>query len=192
MDSQSSPALSPRSHENEPGTSNTTPKPSSSTPITNTHDVSPPKKRKLGAFSINEKNMILNVYKYVKHTKLEEKSGESISAMETSKGNKTECVLKTSEILGITRSSTYKLLKENKENECLSAPAKTGPKLTFKDKVDDFTLNAIRQKVHGFFKPPTVAKVPTTYLKFNYIPHSQFLPQLYLWVFQLINRLSHR
>lgn len=116
--------------------------------------VSPRKKRKLTSFSQTEKEMIMNAYKYV-HT---EKRTESPT--ETPK--KTECVSKTAEILNISKTSVYRVLKEHKENENLTAPKTPGRKLNFKDKLDDFTFSAIRRKVHEFFyrnESPSLDKV---------------------------------
>ncbi|RVE41472.1 hypothetical protein evm_013876 [Chilo suppressalis] len=75
---------------------------------------------------------------------------------------KKECVKTVSQILGISTRSMYRILKEQKENIQLSNRKKSGPKLTFKDKIDDFDFSAIRRKVNQFFykkDPTTIANV---------------------------------
>lgn len=128
--------------------------PSTSSRRRNEEVLSPRKKRKLVSFTQTEKELILNAYKYVYTEKKTE------SPTETPKKN--ECVLKTAEILNISRPSIYRVLKEHKENENFSSPKTPGPKFNFKNKLDDFTLSAIRRKVHGFFyrkELPTLNKV---------------------------------
>ncbi|RVE40529.1 hypothetical protein evm_014822 [Chilo suppressalis] len=54
--------------------------------------------------------------------------------------------------------------QEHKEKDCesLNPPENSGPKLTFKEKLDDFTFTAIRRIVHQFChrnEVPTIAKV---------------------------------
>lgn len=118
--------------------------------------LSPKKKRPRVALSATEKLWVQNVYKYV----FEVKSSESnIEVPKTS-----ECVNKVAEVLGISVRTVYSVLKEHKENDSESPkpPEKTGPKLTFKDKLDDFTFTAVRRIVHQFFhrnEIPTIAKV---------------------------------
>lgn len=74
----------------------------------------------------------------------------------------TECAKITAEMTGVALSSVYKILKEYKEKGELEPPLKTGPKLSFVEKIDDFTFAAIRRKVHSFFfinEMPTIVKV---------------------------------
>lgn len=120
--------------------------PSTSSRRRNEETLSPRKKRKLKSFSQTEKEMIMNAYKYV----YSEKKTEF------------ECVLKTAEILNISTASIYNVLKEHKENENFNSPKIPGPKIDFKNKLDDFTLSAIRRKVHQFFyrnESPSLNKV---------------------------------
>ncbi|KAL4717838.1 hypothetical protein ACJJTC_000987 [Scirpophaga incertulas] len=108
-------------------------------PSTSQKDVdvflSPRKKRPRKAFTVTEKEIIRNAYKYVKN---------EISA----------------------QSEAFEVVEEN---ECevnkgapLTPPKKTGPKRSFKDKIDEFTFSAIRRIVHQFFyrnEPPTISKI---------------------------------
>lgn len=118
--------------------------------------LSPKKKRPRVALSATEKLWVRNVYKYVFEVKCSE---PNIELPKTS-----ECVDKVAEVLGISVRTVYSVLKEHKENDSESPkpPEKTGPKLTFKDKLDNFTFTAIRRIVHQFFhrnEIPTIAKV---------------------------------
>ncbi|RVE51517.1 hypothetical protein evm_003787, partial [Chilo suppressalis] len=91
-------------------------------------------KRPRVALSATEKLWVRNVYKYV----LEVKSTESnIEVPKTS-----ECVNKVAEVLEISVRTVYSVLKEHKENDCESPKPskKPGRKLTFKEKLDDFTF----------------------------------------------------
>lgn len=102
---------------------------------------------------VSEKQMVLNAYNYVWNQ-------NTAKSFEVPK--KDECVKTVSEILGISTRSVYRILKEQKENVQLTSQKNSGPKLTFKDKIDDFDFSAIRRKVHQFFyekDPPTIAKV---------------------------------
>lgn len=122
--------------------------------------LSPKKKRPRVSFSVTEKLMIRNTYKYV----FEEQSKLLIS---TESPNINECVNKTAEILGIGKTAVYSIMKEVKQNEEFKSPEKPGPKKTYKDKLDDFTFSVIRQKVHGFFTTmnllPLIRCVSETY-----------------------------
>ncbi|RVE44789.1 hypothetical protein evm_010588 [Chilo suppressalis] len=97
--------------------------------------------------------MVLNAYNYVWNQN---------ATKPFAVPKKDECVKTVSQILGISTRSVYRILKEEKENVQLSNRKKSLPKLTFKDKIDDFDFSAIRRKVHQFFcekDPPTIAKV---------------------------------
>ncbi|RVE55110.1 hypothetical protein evm_000008 [Chilo suppressalis] len=112
-----------------------------------------PQKRRRLLFVVSEKQMVLNAYNYVWNQN---------AAKPFDVPKKDDCVKTVSQILGISTRSVYRILKEQKENVQLSNRKKSGPKLTFKDKINDFDFSAIRRKVHQFFyekDPPTIAKV---------------------------------
>lgn len=82
-------------------------------------------KRQRRSFQVSEKQMVLNAYKYVYKQKAEEEYPIDVP-------NKDECVKTTAEILGISPTSVYRILKESKENNVLAKPKKPGPKPKFK------------------------------------------------------------
>lgn len=103
------------------------------------------------SFTVNEKNMIINTYKYIKETWPNDKYPY-----------RKEMARKAASILGIGVASVYRILKDYKEHGEISSPVTTKPRPTFSDKIDDFTKSAIRKKVHAFFikgELPTVKKV---------------------------------
>ncbi|CAH2108017.1 unnamed protein product [Euphydryas editha] len=108
-------------------------------PSTSQKDVdvflSPRKKRPRKAFTVTEKVMIRNAYKYVKN-----EISTQLDAFEVVEEN--EC--------------------EVNKGAPPTPPQKTGPKRSFKDKIDEFTFSAIRRIVHQFLyrnEPPTIAKI---------------------------------
>ncbi|CAH4003122.1 unnamed protein product [Pieris brassicae] len=74
--------------------------------------VSPRKKRKMSHFSENEKVMVINVFKYIKETWPSDKYA-----------SKEEMKDKTSDILGISKSAVYRVLKEYTKTDTVK-PAK--------------------------------------------------------------------
>ncbi|KAH9640039.1 hypothetical protein HF086_008134, partial [Spodoptera exigua] len=128
-------------------------------PSTSQKDVdvflSPRKNRPRKAFTVTEKVMIRNAYKYVKN-----EISAQLEAFEVVQEN--ECVSKVADILGMTSRSVCNVLKEVKKGTPPTPPKKFGPKRSFKDKIDEFTFCAIRRIVHQFFyrnEPPTIAKI---------------------------------
>ncbi|KAG7310666.1 hypothetical protein JYU34_003469 [Plutella xylostella] len=110
--------------------------------------LSPRKKRPRGSFSPNEKTIILNIYKY-----------NIENWPETTDWSAKECAKKTSEMIGVSLSSVYKIIKEYKDTKEFQKPKKSGPQLSFIH-FDDFTFTTIRRKVHTFFyrnEIPTIA-----------------------------------
>lgn len=113
--------------------------------------LSPRKKRPRGAFTPNEKTIILNIYKY-----------NIENWPETTDWSATECAKKTSEMTGVGLSSVYRITKEYKDTKEFQKPKKSGPQRSFKQKFDEFSFAAIRRKVHAFFyknEIPTIQKV---------------------------------
>lgn len=106
---------------------------------------------KLTSFTINEKNMVINTFKHVKE-----------SWPSDQYPYRREMANKTANILGVAVSSIYKILKDYKEKNTISAPVTTKAKPNILDKIDDFDKSAIRKKVHSFFlkgELPTLKKV---------------------------------
>lgn len=91
---------------------------------------------------VSEKQMVLNAYNYVWNQ-------NTAKSFEVPK--KDECVKTVSEILGMSTRTVYRILKEQKENVLLTNQKKSRPKLTFKNKIDDFDFSAIRRDVSPNF-----------------------------------------
>ncbi|CAF4889007.1 unnamed protein product [Pieris macdunnoughi] len=102
--------------------------------------VSPRKKRKMSHFSENEKIMIINVFKYVKETWPSDKYA-----------SKEEMKDKTSDILGISKSAVYRVLKEYTKTNTVEPAATPKKRLSIVDKIDDFDMSCIRRIVHSFY-----------------------------------------
>ncbi|KAL4701878.1 hypothetical protein ACJJTC_018738 [Scirpophaga incertulas] len=110
---------------------------------------------KVTSFTANEKNMVINTYKHVKETWPKDKYPF-----------KTEMAQKAASILGIGVASVYRILKDYNDHGEISSPVTAKPKLTFTDKIDDFTKSAIRKKVHAFFikgELPSLKKAISTF-----------------------------
>lgn len=109
----------------------------------------PPKKRpKKLHFNINEKNVIMNIYK----TQLEENPLLPVD----------ELVRKAGNIAGVSSSSVYAVMREYKQKHYFSVPKPYPSRKKIIDMVDDFDLNAIRRKVHQFFfrnEMPTINSI---------------------------------
>lgn len=120
--------------------------PSSSTPMS-----SPIKKRKPTTLTVGEKNIVLNVFKYIKNT-WPDNEYRSTPAM----------VTKTAEMTGISKRSIYSILREYKDTHTIEEKGATKKKLNIIQKLDSFEKTAIRQKVHSFFMEgelPTLDKI---------------------------------
>lgn len=125
------------------------PEPSTSRPFKNF--VSPRKKRKMSHFSQSEKEMIINVFKYVKESWPADKYF-----------SKQELKDKTADILGISKSAVYRFLKEYTETDTVKPAASPKKRLSLMERVDDFDKSCIRRIVHSFYlkgELPTVRKV---------------------------------
>ncbi|KAI5638902.1 hypothetical protein NE865_08468 [Phthorimaea operculella] len=126
-------------------------------PSTSGAVMSPRKKRKSAHLSATEKTMVHNVFKYVFN-----ENEKNLDTQLGEKPNKRQCAQESADILGIGTTTVFNVLRNIKENITPTPPKHSGPKLTFKDKLDEFTFSAIRRKVHSFFynnEAPTVAKV---------------------------------
>ncbi|XP_015929512.3 uncharacterized protein [Parasteatoda tepidariorum] len=112
-------------------------------------DLSPPKKRQKKSYiSKAEKEIILNIYKTEVHSKPDvpiiDVANHAASAA------------------GVSTASVFRIIKEYKKDGILHSPKRTKPRKTFLDDIDDFDKNAVRRKVHDFFRRneiPTINKV---------------------------------
>ncbi|CAF4946214.1 unnamed protein product [Pieris macdunnoughi] len=112
---------------------------------------SPRKKRKVSHISENEKNMIVNVFKYVQETWPVDKYK---SKMDMKKN--------TADILGIGKTTVYRVLNQYKECGTVKAPAPLKKRPNLIEKIDDFDKSCIRKKVHEIFlkgEMPTINKI---------------------------------
>lgn len=111
---------------------------------------SPIKKRlKRGDVSSNEKNIAINIYKYV------ERNTPTFPV-------KADIMKTTAEIMGVSIATITRILSEYKTTGAVSSPDRAKPKFEIIAKLDDFILSAIRRKVHQFYfnnELPTVDKV---------------------------------
>ncbi|XP_049881877.1 uncharacterized protein LOC126377877 isoform X3 [Pectinophora gossypiella] len=113
---------------------------------------SPRKKReKRTYFTSNEKQMVVNMHKYVKQTWPTDEYPYKTSIME-----------KTASILGIGVASVYRIIKEYATFGNVQSPSTTKKRLTFLEKLDECDKQAIRKKIHSFYlksELPTLKKV---------------------------------
>ena len=101
--------------------------------------------------SFKEKNVVLNVHKYLK-SKHDDLTQQSLTAL-------------TAQTTGISKRSIYRIITEKRSTGKLQTPGKQREgakgKYTRMKKIDDFTKCAIRRKVHDFFarnEMPTLKK----------------------------------
>lgn len=95
--------------------------------------------------------MIINVFKYVKESWPADKYF-----------SKQELKDKTADILGISKSAVYRILKEYTETDTVKPAASPKKRLSLMERVDDFDKSCIRRIVHSFYlkgELPTVRKV---------------------------------
>ncbi|CAF4891119.1 unnamed protein product [Pieris macdunnoughi] len=112
---------------------------------------SPRKKRKVSHISENEKNMIVNVFKYVQETWPVDKYKSKIDMKK-----------KTADILGIGKTTVYPVLNQYKECGTVKAPAPLIKRPNLIETIDDFDKSCIRKKVHEIFlkgEMPTINKI---------------------------------
>ncbi|XP_076179541.1 uncharacterized protein LOC143152859 [Ptiloglossa arizonensis] len=109
----------------------------------------PPNKRiKKTHLSVEEKQLILNIYKSL----IQENPTMLIN----------DIVKKAATIAGVCRSTVYRVLREFKRTRTLSIPKEKRTRDTTIDSIDDLDKNAIRRKVHEFYmnnEIPTAEKV---------------------------------
>lgn len=111
---------------------------------------SPTKKRpKNNRLTVNEKTIAINVYKHIQKTM-------------TAYPHATDVIKTTSEIVGASKSTIWRIIKEYKSTGKVSSPRHVPTNHTVIAKLDDFVLTAIRGKVHQFYYAndlPTIDKV---------------------------------
>lgn len=110
---------------------------------------SPPRKRsKKGHLSIQEKEIILNVYR------------KEINYYNTLPVDQVVKIVAKS--TGVCATTVYKIIKEYKHGHTLVGPKENRSRPKLLDSVDDFDQHAIRRKVHEFYfrnEIPTIDKV---------------------------------
>lgn len=89
--------------------------------------------------TVSEKNIIVNVYKY-----LEQSSPQN-------KRNKTTLHTKTADIVGIGVAAVYRILREHARNN-IKAPLETKKRPLFSEKISESQKSAIRKKVYSFYE----------------------------------------
>ncbi|XP_026728002.1 uncharacterized protein LOC113494064 [Trichoplusia ni] len=114
---------------------------------------SSPKKKRAKKTPMNsaEKVTVINVFKHVEETWPQD-----------SYPYKTDVINKTAEVMGISRATVNRFIKEYKTTGCLKSPPKPSPRVSKIDTLDDMDLGAIRRKVHMFYfnnELPTIDKV---------------------------------
>ncbi|XP_043259683.1 uncharacterized protein LOC122401547 [Colletes gigas] len=116
---------------------------------TNDFTLGPPNKRiKKTHLSVEEKQLILNIYKSL--------SQENPIMLIT------DIVSKAANIAGVCKSTVYRVLREYKRTSTLSIPKEKRTRDTTIDLIDDLDKNTIRRKVHEFYMKneiPTAEKV---------------------------------
>lgn len=94
-----------------------------------------------------------------------------------------QTIVEISKSSGIGQRTIQTTLSEYKNHGTVSSPIKTKTRPTILDKIDDFDKNAIRQKIHGFWRNrevPTISKMLTA------INEDQTLPNLRRSSFQKV------
>lgn len=112
-------------------------------------ELSPPKKRQKKSYiSKAEKDIILNIFKKEIHSKKD--IPINVVAEQAASAS------------GVGIASVFRIIKEYKQDGILHSPKRTKSRKSILDDVDDFDVNAIRRKVHSFFRRneiPTINKV---------------------------------
>lgn len=102
---------------------------------------SPKKKRsKRGPLSSSEKQIVINVFKYIEETWPKD-----------TYPYKKEIINKTAEIVGMCEPTVYRVIKEYTKSHELQSPPPTATRPSRINSLDDMDLGAIRRKVHMFF-----------------------------------------
>ncbi|XP_073963586.1 uncharacterized protein isoform X2 [Choristoneura fumiferana] len=99
----------------------------------------PKKRAKRTPLTVNEKQIIVNLYKY-----LEQSSPQN-------ERNKMRLHTKTADILNIGTASVYRILREHARNE-MKAPLETKKRPLFSEKISEIEKSALRKKVYSFFE----------------------------------------
>ncbi|XP_023937205.1 uncharacterized protein LOC112045306 isoform X2 [Bicyclus anynana] len=112
--------------------------------------MSPMKKRpNSGGLTANEKMISINIYKHLMRS----------SSTYPEKGEITKA---TAQMMGTSEKTIQRIIKEYKIKGEVTSPSRSTPKYSIVDKLDDFTMSAIKRKVHQFFfrnELPTIKKI---------------------------------
>ncbi|XP_060878094.1 uncharacterized protein LOC132950594 [Metopolophium dirhodum] len=131
-------------------------------------DVSPAKKNPRGKLiGTGQKQIIINVYK--------DKVTQQLENPEMPKLSYREMIIEVSKTTGIGQRTVQTTLSEYKKEGTVSSPNKKRVKMTILDKVDEFDKNAIRQKIHSFWRK---REVPTVNKMLIVINEDETLPDL--------------
>ncbi|XP_050065818.1 uncharacterized protein LOC126554842 [Aphis gossypii] len=138
--------------------------------------VSPAKKNPCGKFiGSGQRQMIINMYK--------EKVQQRLDNPEMEKLNYRQMILGISKSTGIGQHTVQTTLSEYQKQGTVSSPNKKKVRSTVIQKVDEFDKNAIRQKIHSFWRAREVPTVPKMLIAIN---EDETLPNLKRSSFQKI------
>ncbi|KAL4097030.1 hypothetical protein QTP88_021870 [Uroleucon formosanum] len=114
-----------------------------------------------------QKQIIINVYK--------DKVTQQLENPEMPKLSYREMIIEVSKTTGIGQLMVQTTLAEYKKQGIVSSPDSKRVKMTILDKVDEFDKNAIRQKIHSFWRK---REVPTVNKMLIAINEDETLPDL--------------
>lgn len=112
------------------------------------------KRRQTGSLSSSEKQVIINIFKYVEETWPQDKYPY-----------RKDIVSKTADIAGVSTTTVNIHIKKYKTDGRISSPLPPAKKPCVIDQLDDMDLGAIRRIIHQFFfanEPPTISKILKT------------------------------
>ncbi|XP_060849072.1 uncharacterized protein LOC132928436 [Rhopalosiphum padi] len=117
--------------------------------------VSPSKKNPCGKFiGTGQRKIIVNLYKKIVKHQLENPDSPRMTLR--------EMIVDISKSSGIGQRSVQNILSEYKNQGTITSPNKKKIRPTIIEKIDEFDKNAIRQKIHNFWRNrevPTVDKM---------------------------------
>ncbi|XP_060846761.1 uncharacterized protein LOC132926422 [Rhopalosiphum padi] len=139
-------------------------------------NISTPIKNPRGKFvGTAQKKIIINVYK--------DKMKQQLDNPEMPKLSFRDLIVSISRTTGIGQRTIQTILGEYKKEGIVSSPNKRKVRPTVIQKVDEFDKNAIRQKIHNFWRNREVPTIPKMLIAIN---EDDSLPNLKRTSFQLI------
>lgn len=121
------------------------------------------KRRQTGPLSSSEKQVIINIFKYVEETWPQDKYPY-----------RKDIVSKTAEIAGVSTTTVNILIKKYKTDGRILSPLPPAKKPCVIDQLDDMDFGVIRRIVHQFFfrnEPPTISKILEAVNDEDSLPH---------------------